>query len=353
MSLENRVREILEGGGGAVGSATRLLLSPAAALYGAAALTRSEAYRRGIFSSLAAGAPVISVGNLAAGGVGKTPLAADLCRRLIAAGRRPGILLRGYGAADPSSADETLLYARLVPQTKTYADPDRVAAAVRATGEGCDVLVLDDGFQHLRLRRDLDLVLLDAARPFGGGWPLPAGILREFPRALARADAFCLTRCNEAGDAAADRTAALLAGRFPDKPVIRCNHSPRGLFWLRDGTPTEASLTGRRVFAAAGIGKPDSFVAALERLGAHIVGRRFFGDHHPYSEPELLRLATEAARLDAVPVFPEKDAVRIPGRLAELLPPETLTLRVEIVYAVGEELLDRLLSQVLASTFET
>ncbi|MBI4878532.1 MAG: tetraacyldisaccharide 4'-kinase, partial [Planctomycetes bacterium] len=173
----------------------RTLLGSLAALaslpYGLAVRLRNRAYDAGLLRARCAAAVVVSVGNLSVGGTGKTPLVAMLARAARAAGRTPAILLRGYrrGARRAAESDEAALHARLAQGVLVVADPDRVRGAERALAAGADLLILDDGFQHRRLKRDLDLVLADARDPFAGGRLLPRGLLREPLSSLARAHA--------------------------------------------------------------------------------------------------------------------------------------------------------------------
>ncbi|MCX7934312.1 MAG: tetraacyldisaccharide 4'-kinase, partial [Planctomycetota bacterium] len=161
----------------------RALLWPFGQVYGAAMALRAFAYRKRWLRSFAVPAPVISIGNLASGGTGKTPFTAFLCRRLVGLGRKPAILLRGYGARRGTIPDEALWLAQHAAGALVQVDADRVRGALAALRAGADVLVLDDGFQHLRLRRDLDIALIDSMAPWPGFCPLPAGLLREFPQA--------------------------------------------------------------------------------------------------------------------------------------------------------------------------
>ena len=339
--LEHVVRDWLEGGGGALGAAARVALTPAAWCYGAAQTLRRRAFESGCLRSVDAGVPVVSIGNLTAGGAGKTPAAAWLLRRLLAAGRRPGVLLRGYragtaktlpkgrapasqddAARDPArGSDEAQWYLESIPGVLVEVDADRVAGARRAVEAGADMLVLDDGFQHARLRRDFDLVLVDAAAPaparafgrWGAGRCFPAGLMREPWSALARADAVVLTRTDQAGVARALRWEALLRERFPALPLYRARHEPGRLADL-SGRPVAgglSALAGRRVAAAAGIGRPEAFAATLTSLGADVKRLTRFPDHHGYrpGDIDLMRLA--AAVNAAHWVTTEKDAVKL------------------------------------------
>ncbi|WP_029351363.1 tetraacyldisaccharide 4'-kinase [Bosea sp. 117] len=280
------------------------LLSPLGAVSGARAAARLA---RPGFNP---GVPVICVGNPTVGGAGKTPTALYLARHLIAAGRRPLFLTRGYGGAergpllvDPPAhfaahvGDEALLLARAAP---TVLARDRVAGARLAVEEGADVIVMDDGFQNPALAKALSLLVVDAAVGVGNGLCLPAGPLRApLEPQLARAAAMLLIGEGEAGEAlalrAADAGAAVLRGRLaPDARVA-------------------SLLFGRRVLAFAGIGRPAKFFETLRVIGANPVAEHAFGDHQPLGPADAARLIGEAQAKDLLIVTTEKDAARLAG----------------------------------------
>lgn len=280
-----RLRDRLEGR--ATGGAwLRAPLTPFALAFGSIAGWRGRLYDTGWMHLHRPPRPVISIGNLTAGGTGKTPTVLWLAEQLRRAGRRPAILLRGYGATDPERSDEARLYRERAPETPVYPGRDRVRSALRACQEGADLLLLDDGFQHRRLARDVDLVLLDATAPWGGGWPLPAGLLREWPSALARADAVLWTRSDQAEHARAgtvDALSAALARRYPHLVQARAVHAPSALRTL-DGTPLQLEkLRGRAVRLLCAIGRPDAFAATVASLGARVIARHDLPDHHDYT----------------------------------------------------------------------
>jgi tetraacyldisaccharide 4'-kinase len=324
--------------------AAALALAPLAALYGLAVARRNRRFDRGDGVERAP-VPVVSVGNLAVGGTGKTPTTAWLASHLRARGRRPAIVTRGYGGRAGSGplevsrgagpivdalhgGDEPVLLATLTSAI-VIAGSDRVAGARRAAKLGADVILLDDGFQHRRLARDLDLVLLDAAHPFGNGFLLPAGPLREPPASLRRAGVVVLTRWN--GETAP-------AGI--DAPVVRARHRAAG---FRDAAGREVAPPAR-AFAFAGIASPEGFFASLSACGVELAGTRSFRDHHPYRDVELASIADGAHRAGAAIVTTMKDLVRLSGRL-----PDAIALHVEIELADPAPL-ERAVDAVLGST---
>jgi len=276
-----------------------MLLAPLGWAHGAAGALRRAAAR-----PYRASVPVICVGNLVAGGAGKTPIAIDLARRLGAMGREPHVLTRGYGGALAGPVevererhgyrevgDEALLLAAAAP---TWVARDRAAGARAAVGAGARTLLLDDGFQNPSLARDLDLLVIDGEYGFGNGRVIPAGPLREpVSSGLGRAGAVILLGDDRAG----------VSGLAHGIPVLRARLVP--------AAKAEA-FSGRDVVAFAGIGRPEKFFRTLERCGARLIARHAFPDHHAYDETTLGRLAAEAAAAKARLVTTEKDFVRVP-----------------------------------------
>ncbi|MBM4022938.1 MAG: tetraacyldisaccharide 4'-kinase, partial [Planctomycetes bacterium] len=194
--------------GGPGPTALRGLLGLLALPYGMVTAIRNLAYDRAVLPDHGAAVPVISVGNLTLGGTGKTPLVAWVARRLLAAGHRPAVVSRGYAARPGLPSDEAAELGMLLPDVPHVAERDRMAGVARAVAAGADVAILDDGFQHRRLRRDLDIVAIDASDPFGCDRLFPRGLLRESRRGLARAGAVVLTR---AGGVTPERRAEIRA----------------------------------------------------------------------------------------------------------------------------------------------
>ncbi len=310
----------------------RPVLRPASWLYGRAALLRR---RRLEPRGRALPAPVISVGNITCGGTGKTPTSEMIVRHLLELGCRPALLSRGYGHAyrrrdiqlagglppgkgEPPVAggvgnDEFHVLAANLPDVPHYQGKDRYQNGLRATKAGADVLVLDDAFQHFRIQRDLNLVLIDAIAPFGGGEVLPAGLLREPLEVLARADLFGLTRSDLTDEVALSTLSTYLGRRWTGIPQVFFR--TRAVAWkgLSGETRPVESLAGSGVLAFCGIGNPVAFERQLSSLGVRVVDMLCFRDHHRYTESDIERLHRRALqhRVDAV-VTTQKDAVKIP-----------------------------------------
>lgn len=323
-------RGVLEGREGrAWGWLPRAMLFPFACAFGGWGWIRAFLFRRGWCRRRVAGVPVLSVGNLTAGGTGKTPCVAWLCDLLRKRGRRPAILMRGYGTKKAGRSDEEAFYHQWCPGVPVHADPDRCTSAVQAQAGGADILVLDDGFQHMRLCRDMDVVLLDATCPFGGGLPHPAGMLREWPGALGRADVCILTRTDQVEEARLEALRNRVRSRWPNLILAEAVHAPARLWDMAGGEYPCSHLAGQRVGVFCGIGRPDAFVRTVSALGAYVVNTVVFADHHAYTKADLARMVDSAAA--SFPwVTTEKDAVKLAGVVPEAMAGQVFVLGVEM-----------------------
>lgn len=318
---------------GAGPAVARAALAALAVPYAAAVACRNAAYDRGLLAVAQGPIPVVSVGNLTLGGTGKTPLVAWLARRLADRGLRPAVVSRGYGAARGQESDEAAELGVLLPAVPHVADRDRIAGVRTAAAGGADVAVLDDGFQHRRLARDLDIVAVDATDPCGGGRLFPRGLLREPVAGLARAQAVVLTRATAVDarrrDAIRRELAGGTRGRLP--PVwIEATHRPVGLRAASGTTQPLERLAEARVAAFAGIGNPAAFRATLAGLGGDLVGFRPFPDHHRYTPADLDALRDWAAGLGAdLVVTTLKDLVKVRADRSGRLPLLALEIALE------------------------
>ncbi len=305
----------------------RLALLPAAGLWRGAMAVRGLAYRRGWFPVRDLPLPAVAVGNLTVGGSGKTPIAIWIARYYVARGLTPGILLRGYGG------DETLVHQHDVPRAVVVADPDRAAGAERALAQGAQVLVLDDAYQRLDVRRDLNIAVMSAETTRAVRWPLPAGPWRESWQSLDRADAVIVTRKRASLDAALTLVRELeprVAG-----PIAIAYLGLRSLEGLVSGTRQPAEgLAGKRVVAASGIADPDAFVAQIKATGA-AVQVATWKDHHDYRDEDVAWLAHAARRADRV-VITQKDAVKLRDRWPAAVP-EPLVAVLDLEWEEGGE----------------
>jgi tetraacyldisaccharide 4'-kinase len=307
--------------------AWRYLLLPLAPVYRGAVAARRVAFSRGWLRRARLEAPVISVGNLTFGGTGKTPTVIALVRDLVRMGRRPAVLTRGYKRRDDNQVvvtgpeprqgvdevgDEPLEMARRLPGVPVVVDSDRERGGLEALRLGADVVVLDDGFQHLRLERDLDIVVVDAGDPWGGNRLPPLGRLREPRTTLERADAVLITKVPADWRPVVAQIEAVIDSIAPTLQVFVARLRPTRVR-LPDGEiRAPECLAGRKIFAFAGVGRPEGFAAGLVEVGAEVVGSRWFPDHHDYSDEDLCEVEAVAQAADAVPVTTAKDAVKLP-----------------------------------------
>ncbi len=339
------------------GGAVELLRLPAY-FFGKLAGLRGKLYDRGVLRTRKLEAPVVCVGNLSVGGTGKTPMVLYLLKELSNRGRNPGVLSRGYHAPQAGATnDEGLLFEVLSPGLLQVQNPDRVAGGRELIKRGVDVVVMDDGFQHRGLHRDLDLVLVDATRPWG--LPpvdsatavravLPRGLLREAPSALNRADAIVLTRADQVDDDRRSRLEGELHEFAPGLPILWAVHRPAGLRSLSGGEEALVDLEGRDVSLVSGIGNPDAFEDTVRSLGAKVSGHLRFGDHHAFGPGDLASLAD----LDQWIVTTAKDAVKLFDVLSPELRARVRVLSVEMVLTKGEQVLEALLDALPRSRSE-
>lgn len=322
----------------------RAIAAPLGALstaFRATVALRRRAFELGLLSrTRVAGAFVVSVGNVNVGGVGKTPVVVFLAQWAQRCGRRVAVLSRGHGRLDRASrdfdasalppwsevGDEPRLIAQKLPGVRVFVGRSRLALAQAARDRGYDFLVLDDGMQHQRLERDVELVVVDGARGFGNGKLLPSGPLREAPSSLERAHVVWLKEGERA-----------LELSLPEKPLVRARHAasavvdPSGALWPL------SELRGARVIALSGIGDPDALSTSLRALGAQVLEVQAFADHHPFTAQEISAALARARSTQARVVTTEKDAARLP----EGLPLWKLQLGVRV--SSGLELLAGLL----------
>jgi len=321
-------------------------LSFASFFYGAAVRARNEAFDRGVLRAHAASVPVLSIGNLTAGGTGKTPVVAAIVDWFTSRGVRPAILSRGYRAHAGGVNDEKLVLDQLCPGVPHLQGPDRVISARTACErEGAQVLVLDDGFQHRRLARDLDLVLIDALDPWGAGRLLPRGLLREPRAALRRADAVIVTRADQCTSEQKSRLIQEVRCDRPNEVPIEAVFRPTGLINAEGTCAAIESLDA--VAAFCGIGNPEGFRRTLTDAGVgQIAAYPASPDHHHYSEADMRDLALWAHEQRARSLLTtQKDLVKIPHCQLGDVPLWALGVRAEFVS--GEQRLSGMLQDLV------
>lgn len=372
------IEVILHNKPGLSASLFRVFLHALSWIYKGAMRLRLKLFRERIIHDHHLGVPVISIGNLTVGGTGKTPVAELLARAMLQNGRRVAILSRGYkskrqrkvriwtkwaakmrGEKLPknpprvvsngekvlldshSAGDEPFMLAHNLPGVPVVVDKDRVKAGLYAIEHlGADVLLLDDGLQYLRLKHRLDMVLIDRTAPWGNGYMLPRGTLREPPRHLKRASYIFLTKCD-----GTDNTAIITELRKHNRvaEIIECRHSAKYLenIHTRERIPLE-SLYGTHIGAVSGIAVPESFESGLTKLGAKVDVIKRFADHHRFSAKDIETFIARCEKRDvAMIVTTEKDFVRFPKMAQSHVP--IYFMRVEIEIIKGREIFDRMI----------
>ena len=328
-------------------------------------------YRTGLLRRYPLGTQVISIGNVTAGGTGKTPVTEIFARTLAAEGRKVAILSRGYRRKEApwwqrlftqviekplvvsdgrrvlldsaTGGDEPYMLASNLPGVSVVGDRNRVKAGRYAVNRlGCDTLILDDGFQYQKLKHSIEVVLVDSTNPFGNGNLLPRGILREPVRNLKRADIIFLTKCR--GDVSAVKEEIRRYNTTAE--IVECNHTPKVMkdVWSREEFPLDW-LRDKTVCTLSGIASPKGFENSLRHLGAKVVWCERYADHHRYDASEVLYALNRTADMGAdALVTTEKDAVRFP-RL-ETAPVKCLYLRIAIEILVGGESFTQLINRI-------
>jgi tetraacyldisaccharide 4'-kinase len=322
----------------AFSSAFEWMLFRCSQVYQLAVKLRVCLYDREVLSQNSLPCKVLSIGNITVGGTGKTPMVSYVANLLKGFGLKVAVISRGYGGhaqrlggivsdgmttliGPEASGDEPQLLASKLKGIPLLVGKDRYRAGKEAISRfGANVLVLDDGFQHLALKRDLDLLLMDSTRPFGNGHCIPRGLLREPVSQIKRASAFVLTRW--AGDSHLDGQRSILEAHAPGRPVFRCRHVPEALFVAGQKQPIDLNtLKGQRLFAFSGIAQNESFRDTVSGLGGNIVGFLEFSDHHRYvrRDIEFIWKGATAHRIDSV-ITTEKDLVNMGTNMPSTLP---------------------------------
>ncbi len=344
----------------------RLLLGIAAVGYSLVVRLRNFLYSNGWLKAHPVDAAVICVGNITVGGTGKTPLVIWLCKQIIT-NSECAILTRGYKARRASCVmrrakeehntqyairntqiDEPAMLAESCPQAKVVVNPDRVAGAAEAIGQfGAKVLIMDDGFQHRRLARDLDIIAIDATQPFGYGKMLPAGLLREPVTSLKRAGAVVITRCDQISEAQLSGLEEELRTINPDMVIAKSIHAAVSARTTDDEEIDVGLLKSKKIFAFCGIGNPDAFLNTVEALGAKLVGSKVYDDHHNYTDTCLADIREQAEKVGAdLALTTQKDWTKVISDSKSTVP--FAYLAIEIKFLGGQDKLTALISDTLA-----
>lgn len=367
-NLEQLWREIISGQRqDRLARVARTVLAGAAAVYGVLTRLRASLYKRGLLRRSWPGCLVISVGNITVGGTGKTPIVEVFARALTRGGRKVAIISRGYKARSPSwrwrlrnrrwgrgpkvvhdgkqlllgareAGDEPYMLARNLDNVVVITDPDRVRGSRFAIREfGVDTIILDDGMQHLRLQRQLEIVLIDATCPFGYDYLLPRGLLRESLKGLRRATHIFITK---ARDIDVTPIVSRIRTYNPTAEIIACYYEPQMLVNVHSGeiVPLD-EIRDRNVFVVTGIAEPSGFVQLVKELGATVQQVMTFPDHHRFRRAEIEEIYQTAAQMSADAILiTEKDSVRFPRRAgANLRSCPVYYVKVTIKIKSGEE----------------
>jgi tetraacyldisaccharide 4'-kinase len=322
---------------GPAAALARAVLNVPAAGYRVVVAARNQGYDRGWLKATRAGVPVVSVGNLTAGGTGKTPMVEWVARWYRGRGLRVAILSRGYGGeAEAGVNDEALVLEENLPDVPHLQDPDRVKVAGVAVEElESEVLILDDGFQHRRLARDLDIVLLDALDPFGLGRMLPRGLLREPIGSLRRAGVVVLTRADLV-DEATVRSIRERAEKAGASRWVTTRHAPAGVIGAGVEPEPVDALRDRTVAAFCGIGNPEGFRRTIGPLCGRLVDFRTFPDHHPYTAADVAVLtAWLRSRGADLALTTQKDLVKLRAPSLGGTPLRALRIGLEVLEGGG------------------
>ncbi|OGR62936.1 MAG: tetraacyldisaccharide 4'-kinase [Elusimicrobia bacterium GWB2_63_22] len=327
----------------------RLLLSSLSLVYAAAIKTRKGLYASGALRSRSLPAPVICFGNISAGGTGKTSTVVAVARELALSGRKPAVLIRGYRRAARSSSvtvlakgrsfslaqtgDEALMLYRMLEDSgvPVVVSSDRYRAGLAALELGADILLMDDGFQHFALKRDADVVLVNATSPFSEDRVLPYGNLREPASGLARAAAVVITHCEQVSQSAIDDLRAEIRDINPGARIIESMHSPEKFLDPATARPVDlAAIHGRPAVALSAIGDPASFEAALGKLKIELRQIWRYPDHHAFTLAELASAHQSRGGLPLITTY--KDFARFPQGWQETLKSGVLIFSVKIVF---------------------
>ncbi|MHC4545021.1 MAG: tetraacyldisaccharide 4'-kinase [Planctomycetota bacterium] len=330
----------------------RFILGIAAHVYRVITGVRNFLYSKGWLKIHRVDVPVISIGNITTGGTGKTPLVIRLCNFLRNSGSKCAILTRGY-KTNQDYRDEPAVLAESCPGIQVVVNPDRIAGAAEAISRfDAKVLIMDDGYQHRRLGRDLDIVTIDATVPFGYGKLLPAGLLREPVTALKRANVAVITRSDQSTEAKLTQLEGKLRQINPEMVVARSVHAPVCAKSIDNREINLEELKGKKIFAFCGIGNPDAFFNTVEGLGAELTGSKVFDDHYHYTDNCLDDIYEQAQLLNAELILTtQKDWVSfLPSAMSNASEDVNFAyLAIELRFISGEDKITQLIKNALAS----
>lgn len=327
----------------------RCLFAFISVFYFAAVWLRNRAFELKLKKIKRVSKPIICIGNITTGGTGKTPLVIWLCKHLVEKGLSPAVLTRGYKTSKGTITDEPALLAKGCDKARIVVNPKRYAGAQKAINEySCDVLVMDDGFQHRQLARDLDIVTIDATCPFGYGKLLPAGLLRESITELKRAHAAVITRYDQTDELTIEQLVRQIRSIKSDIVIAKAIHRPTKAVMMKNVEIDVAHLREKKIFVFCGIGNPNAFLSMLKELGLDIVGSRIYNDHHCYSGDDLNDIYEQARYLDAdIIVSTQKDWVKTALLSRENKDIDFAYIAIELQFIEGQQEIINLISNTL------
>jgi len=349
-------RKLISGKTGGIGLIVRFLLRIISLFYAVVVVVRNCLYDIGWLKIHRAGRPVICVGNITAGGTGKTPLVIWLCN-LLSEKKKTVVLTRGYKSSKNHEnsrvyLDEPQLLKESCPNVEVIVNSDRVAGVTEGIKKyEAEIFVMDDGFQHRRLYRDIDIVTIDATEPFGYSRLLPAGLLREPIKALRRTDAVVLTRTDQVDKSQLNKIEEQIMKMNKELVVARTVHRVMSIK-RTDGEEIKLEqLKGKRVFAFCGIGNPGSFMTTLSNLGAEVVGEKIYNDHYHYGQADIREFLGLAERTNAELILTtQKDFSKIDLKRYKLRDEDEkrfVYLEIELCFKSGEEKIRALIEKLL------
>jgi tetraacyldisaccharide 4'-kinase len=346
----NSFRNLISGADKGFGKTLlRLLLRIISVGYTIAILVRNYAYDKGIAKISKVDVPVISIGNITTGGTGKTPLVIWICKKLSEKSIPYAVLTRGYKAQDAEITDEPAILARSCPDTRVIVNADRVAAANKAVTEyGVKTLVMDDGFQHRRLHRDLDIIAIDATCPFGFERMLPAGLLRESKNAIKRAQAVVITRYDQSTPENTEYIVNEIKKIAPDITIAKATHKHTCAKMMKGKQISLDELKELEIFAFCGVGNPDAFLGNLKSSGFNLKGSKIFNDHHDFSEEDMVAIYDEAKKLEVgIILSTEKDWVKTALLVKDRFDIDFAFLTLELDFIEGADKIEALINDLV------
>ncbi len=342
----------------------KILLTVVAQVYSIIITLRNLLYNKKMFKTYHKEAIVINIGNITIGGTGKTPLVVWLCNLLLERNINCAILTRGYKTSNSQNLsrtesrelttqnyfDEPAILSENCPQSKVIVNPDRVAGAAEAISKfAARVLIMDDGFQHRRLARNLDIITIDSTRPFGYGKIFPAGLLREPVNSLRRADAAVITRCDQIAASELNKIENKLQAINPDMIIARSVHAIVSAKTTDGKNINIENINGKKIFAFCGIGNPNAFLNTIKALGAELAGSKIHNDHYQYTDACLADIYKQArhTKVDLI-LTTQKDWTKIKHLTLDMNGIPLAYLTIEIKFLEGEDKLRHLIEETLA-----